>query len=527
MKVRQRYRQSAYGLITLAVVSVALAPSSSLTPSAHAQAQSAAPVGMVDRFYRGRAVVTAAAQAAGGAQALRGITAISVTLSGDIFNDTQGFSASRIGNPERDGSFRVVNHFDFAGNRFSQRTQQDLAGGFGLDFSTLFAGGTTYNLRNNGRNYTQATNSLPPTGGGGFVPVAARWIPALLLQRALQNFRSISWEGEGVVGGAPADIVEFSWDATTRYRLYITKADHLVRRSETLAPDPITADEISISEFVGEQTVSGVWFPARVQSYRRGARNFDLAVQDVAINPTLADTEFAAPAGYELVADDQQQTTQISPRIYEVSGLGGGLYRSQFVVMDDFVVVFEAPLGIPAVNQIITEIRRVAGDKPIRYVVLSHFHSDHAGGVGAYVDLGATIVAPAEAEAVIGRYAASRSQFQGQGGYRSDVSVRFEPVGANGYEIVDASGRRLRIINFSTTPHVEHVLTLYDPETRTLMNGDLFSRLVRWNRTFDVFAVWLRRNETPVDTILGTHHEPISRADLLALQARSRSGRGQ
>ena len=143
MKVRQRYRQSAYGLITLAVVSVALAPSSSLTPSAHAQAQSAAPVGMVDRFYRGRAVVTAAAQAAGGAQALRGITAISVTLSGDIFNDTQGFSASRIGNPERDGSFRVVNHFDFAGKHEVK---------YGLDFEQ--------NLYHNEEQYSGKTQTL-------------------------------------------------------------------------------------------------------------------------------------------------------------------------------------------------------------------------------------------------------------------------------------------------------------------------------------------------------------------------------
>jgi hypothetical protein len=106
------------------------------------------------------------------------------------------------------------------------------------------------------------------------------------------------------------------------------------------------------------------------------------------------------------------------------------------------------------------------------------------------------------------------------------VQVQFQSVGPEGYEIVDAGGHRLRVIDFATTPHVEHLLTLYDPETRTLMNGDLFSRLVRWNQTFDVFAAWLRGNTVPVTTVLGTHHEPISRGDLLALAASSRrSGR--
>ena len=77
------------------------------------------------------------------------------------------------------------------------------------------------------------------------------------------------------------------------------------------------------------------------------------------------------------------------------------------------------------------------------------------------------------------------------------------------------------MIDFQT-PHVERLLTLYDPQTRTIMNGDLFSRLVRWNKTFDVFARWLERGDVPVDTILGTHHEPLTRDALLAV---AKSGR--
>lgn len=508
-------------LLQLKFVSVAacffLLPLGSI---AYAQDQSAA--NMLDRFSQGRAVLNAAAEAMGGAQALRGMNAVSFTARGDTYNDVQGFHAANIGRPERDGRLIVTNNFDFANARFSQRTQQELAGGFALDSTTVFRDGTLYSLRNNGEEYLQTPNSPPPTAAGGLVAIVARWSPPLLVQRALQNLRSVTWVGEAMVGGAPTDAIEFSFDEISRFRLYIARADHQVVRMEAVLPDAVAADDVSVVEFSGAQNVGGVVFPTHLIGIRRGVRTFDMAIENVAVNPTLEEALFQPPANYRLVADDTVTTTRINDRIYEVSGLGGGVYRSQFAVMDDFVVVFEAPLGIAVTRQVIAEIRRIAGEKPIRYVVISHFHSDHAGGVGAYADLGATIVSAAENSDVMRRYAAARSQSFGLPGFRTDLQINFQPVGPEGYEIVDAGGHRLQVINFQT-PHVERLLTLYDPETRTIMNGDLFSRLVRWNQTFDVFARWLRRNNPRVDTVLGTHHEPLTREQLLsAARARRR-----
>ena len=63
---------------------------------------------MVDRFYRGRAVVNAAVAATGGAQAIRGVVGLSYVVQGDLSNDIQGYAASRVGDPARDGSLRVL-----------------------------------------------------------------------------------------------------------------------------------------------------------------------------------------------------------------------------------------------------------------------------------------------------------------------------------------------------------------------------------------------------------------------------------
>ncbi len=469
---------------------------------------------MLERFAKGAAVLNAASDAAGGAQALRGMTAISFTARGETYNDVQGFHASHIGTPQRDGRLTVVNDFDFAGARFSQRTVQELAGGFVIDTASLFRNGTSYALRNNGREYLQTPNAPSPAAAGGLVALVARWCPPLLLQRALQNTRSVAWVGESDVAGEAADVIEFSFDEATRFRLYVATKGRSVVRMEAIAPDAVKGDDVSVVEFAGKQIVGGVAFPSRLVAFRRGARTFDMAIEKPAVNPALADALFQPPANYQLVADDKVTTKQINARIYEVSGLGGGNYRSQFAVMDDFVVAFEAPLGISVSRQIIGEIKRVAGDKPIRYVVISHFHSDHAGGVGAYTDIGATVVSAAENEGVLKTYSQARSLWQGLGGVRSDAPFEFLAVGPDGLELADAGGHKLRVVDFKT-PHVERLLALYDPETRTVINGDLYSRLVLWNNTFDVFARWLSRNEPQVDTILGTHHAPMTRGELL------------
>lgn len=483
-----------------------------LASAAHADDERTAPPGMLERFSKGLAVLNAAAEASGGAPALRGIAALSFTARGDTYNDVQGFAAARIGKPERDGKLTIVNNFDFAGGRYAQRTLQELAGGFAIDTSSLYRNGTSFALRAVGKEYVQTPNAPSPAAAGGLVTVVARFCPPLLLQRALQNARSLAWLGESSVG---ADIVEFSFDETTRFRFHVAKTDHRVTRLEAVAPDAVTGDDVGAVEYSGTQKVGGITFPTHLVTFRRGARTFDMAIEAVAVNPTLPDTLFQPPADYRLVSDDKVATKQINARIYEVGGLGGGNYRSQFIVMDDFVVAFEAPLGIPATRQVIAEIRKVAGEKPIRYVVISHFHSDHAGGVGAYVDIGTTIVSVTENKDVLRTYAQSRSLIQGLGGNRSDLQPAFQAVGTEGFDITDAGGHRLRVINFET-PHVERLLALYEPETRTAIDGDLFSRLVRWNKTFDVFAKWLKRNDPPVDMILGTHHEPITRDALLA-----------
>ena len=472
---------------------------------------------LVDRFVRGGDAILAAVEAAGGAQALREMTGLCYVLQGDVFNDIQGYSAARIGAPVRDSVQRIENCFDIKGARFAQTVDQKAESGFDARFGIYWRDGVQIASRAGSADYTRTENAPSPFVAGGAFMVSSRWLPPVILQRALQNLRSVVWIAEGEVDGAPADIVEFSFDEQVRFRIYITRDTRTIRRVETMAPDPLSGDDASIAILSGAQTIGGVVFPERVIALRRGAPNQDFAIRDVRVNPSFDDSDFAPPADYGLVElpPAPPRAHQVAGRAYEVRGLAGGTYQAPFVVMDDFVVAFEAPLGVPATRQVIAEIRRVAGEKPIRYVVVSHFHADHAGGIGAYAEIGATVISAEENRRVVEQYAINnRPRLQGQSGPKPETKIVFEAAPPDGKTIVDAAGNALEIVEFADNSHVESMLALFDRESGVFMGADHHISAVAWNPTFQRTADWIRR-ESDATLILGVHDSPLTREAFL------------
>jgi glyoxylase-like metal-dependent hydrolase (beta-lactamase superfamily II) len=62
--------------------------------------------------------------------------------------------------------------------------------------------------------------------------------------------------------------------------------------------------------------------------------------------------------------------------------------------MKDYLVIFDAPYGEAQSRAAIDAAKAKYPGKPIKYVILTHHHMDHTGGMRTYVADGATVIVP-------------------------------------------------------------------------------------------------------------------------------------
>src|SRR4030095_4700585 len=67
-------------------------------------------------------------------------------------------------------------------------------------------------------------------------------------------------------------------------------------------------------------------------------------------------------------------------------------HNSLIVEMKDYLIVFDAPVSDGHANWILNAARTKYPNKPVKYLVLTHHHMDHACGPRACAAQGATIV---------------------------------------------------------------------------------------------------------------------------------------
>ena len=95
------------------------------------------------------------------------------------------------------------------------------------------------------------------------------------------------------------------------------------------------------------------------------------------------------PRGFEATFPVRVETQKLADGVYL---LGGSSHNSVAVEFKDYVAVVEAPLDEKRNLAVIEEIVKLIPNKPIRFLVNTHQHFDHIGGLRTYMHIGATII---------------------------------------------------------------------------------------------------------------------------------------
>jgi glyoxylase-like metal-dependent hydrolase (beta-lactamase superfamily II) len=151
--------------------------------------------------------------------------------------------------------------------------------------------------------------------------------------------------------------------------------------------NPVLGDMPVEASYTDYREFHGLRFPTKIVEKQGGYPVMDLTVNDANGNivagvqppPKQAADNPIFGIDETLVAEDVYYFT-------------GGTHHSVIVNFNDYVVVIEAPLDEARSSAVISEVKKLYFNKPIRYLVNTHAHFDHAGGIRTYAAEGATIL---------------------------------------------------------------------------------------------------------------------------------------
>jgi glyoxylase-like metal-dependent hydrolase (beta-lactamase superfamily II) len=270
-------------------------------------------------------------------------------------------------------------------------------------------------------------------------------------------------------------------DATINSRNQIT-------RIKTTIDEPALGDFNVEHESTDLQTFGNVKWPITWHSHQGWDDNWQFYRQSTghnayggtfpAVQPNVCDDPVPVPAAVAAAPHTTPQVTvdRMADGVYR---LGGGPANSFMVEFRDFVAVFEAPGDEERSLAVIEAVVKLAPGKPIRWLISSHPHFDHIGGLRTYLHIGATIVAHMKNLAFLNRDVLNYEPRT----VKPDIVARWPPTElSEGYNyeavqenyVITDNARILRVYYVQPLQHAEGMLMAWLPAERIAFQADLF-----------------------------------------------------
>ena len=220
----------------------------------------------------------------------------------------------------------------------------------------------------------------------GFLKAALATNP---LNAITQSFAGPS--NDGLTGdGRKATIVSLM--VLGKYRVNGTINDrNEVELVTTMIPTAFYGDTLYEFRYTEYKDFGGIRFPALVHvhtgdpTFNPAHNSMEIRMTDVKANVPMTAITVPDAVRTATVPPVRVATQQLAQGVWLV---GGGSHNSVAVEFKDFVTVIEAPLDEERSLAVIQAVNKLVPNKPIRYIVNTHHHFDHSGGLRTYVCAG-------------------------------------------------------------------------------------------------------------------------------------------
>jgi glyoxylase-like metal-dependent hydrolase (beta-lactamase superfamily II) len=374
-------------------------------------------------------VVEKTAQAMGGSAALQAVQSQQIVATGTWFEPEQTFQPADA--PRQVSTFTSSLTTDLANDRLRYAWSR------AISYPSVTA-----------QSYTEVVDRdqglVTGNDGSGPTPAAMPSVrvatvrklnrltsPLALLRTALADPTGVEVRPDEFFEGQTCHVLALTGEQPRPIRLFISPRTFLPVKADTLEDDPYYGDTLYEVLYADWQQQGAILTPMQLTQRLTGlGRTITLQNEvrsqvenNVALDPALfaIPTELRVPADAASTARGERMaqwflrrqaigipsfTDQSLGMVINETRLGSGLFfvsggthNSLIIERPDHLIVVEPALYESRSLALIAQIKTRFPGKPIRYVVASHFHIDHAGGVRAFVAEGATVVAGAASQA--------------------------------------------------------------------------------------------------------------------------------
>jgi glyoxylase-like metal-dependent hydrolase (beta-lactamase superfamily II) len=322
--------------------------------------------------------------------------------------------------------------------------------------------------------------------------------------------------------------------------------DNLVERVETWVGETIMGDMHVVATYSGWKDFGGVRAPSKIVQTRGGWPFFEVEVTAARANPpdlaTLAPPPApaggrGAPGGAAAGGGGRGGPGGPPPLTVTSEKIGDGFYRlttgagsydSLLVEFRDHLMMLEAGQSEARALAYIAEAKKLVPNKPIRYVMNTHPHSDHTAGLPALVAEGATIITHRNNETFFERALNTPRTLLNDTLAKNPRKARIETVSDR--KVYSDGTRTVEMYHAYPAPHSNGLLVAYFPKEKVLFQGDFSLPADGQPANDHVYALApvLEKLKLDFERYINVHTSaaPQTRADFMkAVEIRRQSGK--
>jgi glyoxylase-like metal-dependent hydrolase (beta-lactamase superfamily II) len=249
--------------------------------------------------------------------------------------------------------------------------------------------------------------------------------------------------------------------------------DNHVTKIQTWFPSPMVGDQFVETRYAQWKPFQGFAFGTEVHQSVGipPAPSYDFEATTLEINVPNAALEIPASVRQATDNSGQVSTRQLAPGTWMIGGNG---YNSLALEFPTFSLVIEAPLNEQRSIAVMREVHRLIPNKPLRYVVSTHHHFDHAGGLRGFAAEDVLIVMQ---ESSFDYYEALATALHPQT-VEPDALARnprqVHYVRVQDRRTIRDGNRSLQLYHVKNQEHASDMLMAFLPESGILVEADLF-----------------------------------------------------